>query len=246
MEPTQIAWLAPRLADLGFLLDRDIPRGGHDALLLVAMRPTATLRHFDPERIEYWATDSEGRGRPAELTVASTMPLQRSVNWGPIEIVDRFEITNMFVSFGGMLLADRVVEPSHPGETAVIAAFSSPGPILANGGHSQPYDQFSAELAAFFARMMVPIDFAAGAEARISAADPAARYAMFLRHETARLAASELVRDAYGADARLVRAEAARIAEHYPDAWQDGEALLADLGLSREALRTALRTSATG
>jgi hypothetical protein len=246
METPSISSLAPRIADLGFLLDRDIPRGGRDALLLVAMRPVPTLRHFDPELIEYWATDGEGRGRPADLTLMSPMPLQRGFNWGLIEIVDRLGVTNMFISFGGTLLADHVVEPSSPGEPAVIAAFTSPGPILASGGHSQPYDQFAAELGAFFARMMVPIDFEAGAEARISAAEPAARYAMFLRHETARLSASELVRDAYGADARLVRAEAARIAEHYPDAWQVGEALLADLGLAPGGVRWASRTSARG
>jgi hypothetical protein len=232
--------LGALVADLGFLLDRDLPSGERDALLVLALRESPTRLHFDPELVEYWAADETGRGRRSELTFATGMPLRRTFSWGSIEVVDRFGVSNSFVSLGGVLEARRLDAGS------AVAAFSSPGPILRRGGHSQAYDQFAAELTAFFARMMVPIDFMPGAEALISNADPADRYAMFLQHELTRLGANEQVRNAYGADARLVRAEALRLVQHRADAWAAGAGLLDALGLARDRLRTVSPSSATG
>lgn len=240
MEPNEFASRAALVADLGFLLRWDLPSNGHDAMLVVAIRARPTHHHFDPELVSYWKADGKGRGHRADLTFTTEMPVHRHVSWGSIEVVDRFGIANTFVSFGGTLDARRL------DETTAVAIFTSPTPILRRGGHSQTYDQFAAELTAFFARMMVPIDFVPGAESRISEAEPATRYAMFLHHELARLAASELVRLAYATDARMVRAEAARLAARSPDAWEAGARLLQRIGLSREGPRTALPSSATG
>lgn len=216
---------AALIANLGFLVPRDIPTLGQDAMLVVALRRKPTERHFDPELIIHWRTGADGRGHRSELTQASSMPRLLEFSWGPIEIVDRFGISNTFVSFGGSLAADR-----DPGG-AVIATFRSRGPILRRGGHSQRYDSIAAALAGFFGRLLVPIDFQPGAERLISAATPVTRYAAFLQHEVPRLGI-QLVREAYGADARLLHAEAERLRLRDPRAWEDGAALLTRLGLS--------------
>jgi hypothetical protein len=213
------------VANLGFLVARDIPTPGRDALLVVALRATPTERHFDPELILYWRTGADGRGHRADLTHACTMPRRTDFSWGPIEIVDRFGITNTFISLGGSLAADRDAAGT------VIATFRSRGPILRRGGHSQRYDSIAAALSAFLGRLLVPIDFQSGAERLISSTPPVTRYAAFLQHEVPRLGIRP-VRDAYGADARLLHAEADRLRLRDPRAWEDGGALLARLGLS--------------
>jgi hypothetical protein len=224
---------AALVGDLGFLVRRDIPTVGQDALLVVALREAPTERHFDPELILYWRTGASGRGSRAELTHASTMPTLTEFSWGSIEIIDRFGISNTFVSFGGALAAEGDVSGT------VIASFRSRGPILRRGGHSQRYDSIAAALGGFFGRLLVPIDFQPGAERLISAATPAARYAAFLQHEVPRLGI-QLVREAYGADARLLHAEADRLRLRDPRAWEAGAALLAQLGLSPTASRRLL------
>lgn len=216
---------AALVANLGFLVSRDIPTLGQDALLVVALRTVPTEQHFDPELIVYWRTGADGRGHRAELTQASAVPMLKEFSWGPIEIIDRFGISNTFVSCGGSLAAERDAAGT------VIATFRSRGPILRRGGHSQRYDSIAAALAGFFGRLLVPIDFQPGAERAISAATPATRYAAFLQHEVPRLGI-ELVREAYGADARLLRAEAERLRLRDPQAWEAGAALLAQLGLA--------------
>jgi hypothetical protein len=221
---------AALVADLGFLVHRDVPTVGQDALLIVALREAPTERHFDPELILYWRSGEDGRGHRSELTGASAVPRLTEFSWGPIEITDRFGISNTFVSFGGSLAAERDATGT------VIATFRSRGPILRRGGHSQRYDSIAAALAGFFGRLLVPIDFQPGAERLISAATPVARYAAFLQHELPRLGI-QLVREAYGPDARLVRAEAERLRLRDPRAWEDGAALLAQLGLSPGAGR---------
>jgi len=211
------------VADLGFLVRWDLPTSDHDAILVVALRERPTLRHFDPELVSFWQMGDDGRGHPAELTFDSTFPLERRVAWGPIRIVDRLGVRNTFVSFGATLRGERV-DPA-----TVVLTFISSGPILRRGGHSQRYDLLAAELSAFYARLLVPVDFTPGAEARIGHSDPLVLYAAFLQHEVARLRSSELVREMFGTDARLVRAEAERVAARAPDAWAEAAALLSDL-----------------
>lgn len=216
---------ATLVADLGFLVRRDIPTAGEDALLVVALRAAPTERHFDPESVQYWRTDAKARGHPARLTCSSRAPQTSDFSWGPIEIVDRFGISNTFVALGGRL------ETAHDAAGGLVATFRSRAPIVRRGGHSQRYDGVAAALAGFLARLLVPIDFQPGAEELISAAVPVTRYAAFLQHEVPRLGIP-LVRDAYGTDARLVRAEAERLQLRDPLAWDRGAVLLARLGLA--------------
>ena len=229
---------APLVADLGFLLAHDLPFNGTDALLVVALREEPTLRHFDPELLSYWRTDDDGRGRKRELTLASAMPLDVACSWGPIEIEDRLGETNTFFTVGGRLRARRIAADE------AVVTISSPGPILSRGGHSQPYDRLSAELTAFVARVLVPIDFVPGAEAMVSRATPLARYAAFLGYDLRRIDDSQLVRESYGTDARVVRAEADRLRRRYPADWDAGGRLLAELGL--EPAESLERASAPG
>lgn len=217
------------VADLGFLVHRDMPRDGRDALLVIAMRDQPTERHFDPEVITYWRTDARGRGGRAEITASSPMPMATQFSWGAIETVDRLGVANTFVSFGGQLVARR------PEPGAVITTWSSPGPILSRGGHSQGYDHLAAEVSAFFARLLVPIDFVPGAEQLVATATPLTRYAAFLRHDIGLLRSSDRVRALHGVDARLVSAEAERMRRHEPMAWAAGTQLLAQLGLHDSA-----------
>jgi hypothetical protein len=230
---------APLVADLGFLLRWDLPSSGRDALLVIAIREEPTERHFDPESITYWRTDHAGHGGPAELDFATRVPLRTDVSWGPIEITDRFGVTNTWVSVGGTLEAERT------DLSTIVATFRSPGPILEQGGHSQGYDRLGAAMTAFFARLKAPISAIPGAERRLSAARPIERYAAFLRHDVGRIASSDLVRDAYGPEARLVTAEADRLRRRDPAAWEGGARLLTDLRLATD-LRTASPASATG
>lgn len=222
---------AALVADLGFLVRWDLPTDARDALLVIALRERFTNRHYDPELIGYWHTGEDGRGHPAELSLPSGMPLETEFSWGPITIVDRFAVTNTWVSFGGILRAKRI----RP-DTAIIT-FSSRAPILRRGGHSQRYDAVAGAVSSFFGRLLVPIDFQPGAERLIGATAPIVRYAAFLQHEEPRLATSELVREVYGPDARLVRAEAARLQHSEPEAWRAGGRLLEELGLALDEER---------
>jgi hypothetical protein len=219
---------AALVSDLGFLVRRDIPTPSQDALLVVALRPAPTERHFDPEVIGYWRTGDDGRGHRAELTTGHRMPMLAECSWGPIEITDRYGISNTFLSFGASLSADRDAAGT------VIATFRSRAPIFRRGGHSQRYDAIAAAVAGFFGRLRVPVNFVPGAEACLSEATPVVRYAAFLRYELPRLEL-RLVRDAYGPDARLVRAEVDRLRRRDPGAWEDGRALLDRIGLSPPA-----------
>ncbi|MEO6059443.1 MAG: hypothetical protein ABIQ05_05715, partial [Candidatus Limnocylindria bacterium] len=153
-----IADAAEQLRHFGFLLVSPQPAGVGGSRLLMALRDRPTLEHFDPELIRYWRTGEDRRGHPAELTRDSRLPLQAQFSWGLIAVVDRYAIENEFATLGGELIA----EATAPDTT--VAVFSSPGPILRLGGHSQDVDRVAPELGAFFGRMMVPIDFEPGVE----------------------------------------------------------------------------------
>jgi hypothetical protein len=215
---------AALVADLGFLVRWDVPARDRDAVLVVALRETPTQRHYDPERIVVWRTGAKRRGQRADLTFTTPMPVQTSFSWGPIEIVDRLGVSNTFVSFGGDLVAERV------GPDTAVVTLRSDAPIMRRGGHSQRYDRIAAEITAFFGRLRAAIDVLPAFEARLASATPLERYAAFLRHDAERLASSELVREHYGPDARLVRAEAQRLRTFEPQAWTAGGQLLAEVG----------------
>jgi hypothetical protein len=223
-----IAWApaaARLLADLGFsLINSSHPDAPSGANLLVALRAIPTLHHFDPEAVTYW-TPVEGRGRPASLERQTPVPLEALVSWGGVRVVDRLGVDNWFLTFGGTLHAVTV------DEAETVAALRSPAPIARRGGHSQGLDPLAAEIGAFFGRLMVPVDFEAGAETRLAATPPLELYAAFVRDARDRLAAAAEFRTAETAFAGWIAGQAARLVAHEPEVWAAGADLLGRLGI---------------
>jgi hypothetical protein len=216
---------AERLLHLGFLLVSPFPPGAADSELLVSLRREPTVQHFDPEAVRYWHTGQDRRGHATELEFGTPTPVTGTFTWGKIEVIDRFGVENNFVTLGGKVEADRVSDEE------LVAVFRSPAPILRTGGHSQAVDQVALELAAFFARAMVPIDFDPGVEEAIAAADPLSRYAGFVAFEAERYHGHPLLRQEHAAQAQILSGEAERLRTTQPGAWERGNALLRRLDL---------------
>ena len=79
-------------------------------------------------------------------------------------------------------------------DDVVVAAFASPAPLLRRGGHSQGWDAGADAIGAFFARLMVAVDFKPGFEPASATADPLTRYAAFVRDAAGREPTSSEVR----------------------------------------------------
>ena len=211
--------LAGRLRHWGFLANPDLPDGPGPAFLLVALRPAPTLQHYDPEAVDYWVTE-RGRGQRRTLTHDTPMPRSEDFAWGLIRLVDRLGVSNEYLTFGGHIDAASV-------DDVVVAAFTSPAPLLRRGGHSQGLDPGADAVGAFFGRLMVAVDFAPGFEAAFAEAAPAIRYAAFIRDGLDRR------RDRPGAELvdgglnRLLRTEGARLRTAEPGQWEAAGALLA-------------------
>ena len=222
-------WLGPaahELAHLGFVLrDGSLPGTVPGPRLLVALRPTPTLRHFDPEEATFWAFDG-ARGtlatiRRGDVGSGPALPAERPFSWGRIRIADRVPVSNQFLSFGGTLRAART-----PDDTLVLA-FTSPAPILRWSGHSQLVDRFADELGSFFGRLMVPVDFQDGAEARIGEASPEGLYAAAVRLADRRLERDRVARASTTSRwTRRSNTAVHRLRRDAPEAWSEGEALL--------------------
>ena len=211
---------------LGFLdVNGTTPEAAGGANLVVALREHPTLTHFDPERVEHWVV-ADGRGRPAEITRATELPLDRPFSWGTIRVVDRLEVYNSFLTFGGTVRA-------LARDTTTLVVLSSQAPILRSTGHSQGVDLSTGEVGAFFARMMVPIDVSPGAEARISTASPIAIYAAFNVSVQERLGESGELREAHPDFVAWCRRERRRLGEQFGADWEAGQILAAELRLGR-------------
>lgn len=208
---------AAQLAGWGFVAHADLPDGSGDAYLLVALRDRPTLRHFDPETVDLWVTRG-GRGVPLQV-IRSTPELDLAYSWGTVAIVDRLGISNEYVTFGGRLATSRL-------DGMTVVTLVSPAPILRRGGHSQGWDEAAVDLAAFFGRVMIAVDYKPGFEARMSAADPIARYAAFIEDSVRRYEAAPALRLDHGALWTLLRSEASRLEKTHPDAWAAGGALV--------------------
>jgi hypothetical protein len=209
-----------RLADLGFLAGPDLPDRPGPAYLLVALRDLPTLRHYDPEAVEYWVTQ-QGRGVRASLTRFTPLPVDRTFSWGMIRLYDRLSVTNEYLTFGGHLSAAEV-------DGATIAVFTSPVPMLRRGGHSQIWDEGTDVLAAFFARLVAAIDVQPNLEKRLAATDPYTRYAAFLADVVGRYRASPELRSIDPRVWSLLRAEESLMRRVHAEAWQAGATILAD------------------
>jgi hypothetical protein len=205
------------LADLGFLASSDLPDRPGPAYLLVALRDPPTFRHFDPEAVEYWISEGD-RGIRRTLTRATRLPIDCDFSWGLIRIVDRLRVTNEYLTFGGRLIADVV-------ERVVVAAFTSPVPLLRRGGHSQGWDRGADSLGAYFARLMVPVDFAPGFEGRVARATPTTRYAAFVADSMARCRASTVLRAGQSELWSLLQTEERRLRAERPSEWVAGTVL---------------------
>jgi hypothetical protein len=209
--------VAGRLDQWGFLAYPDLPDGPGPAFLLVALRPQPTLRHYDPEAVDYWVMDA-GRGVRRTLSTKDHMPRSEEFSWGMIRLVDRLGISNEYLTFGGHLdaaLIDRVV----------VAAFASPVPLLRRGGHSQVWDVGADAIGGFFGRMMVAVDFKPGFETIFGDATPLTRYAAFVRdaHQRLRAQRSAAADDDFR---RLLEHEATRLQSTAPDEWTAAGELL--------------------
>ena len=225
-------WLAEterELAHLGFVLrDGSAPAMTPGPRLLVAFRDHPTLEHFDPEVATYWMA-SDGRGRVATLgrsVIAALTGGSRSASevktwsWGSVRITDRVPVSNGFLGFGGTLLVGTT------DASATYAAFTSRAPIVRWAGHSQGVDSLVDEVGAFFARLMVPVDYQPGAEARVANAEPEVLYSVFLAHSIRRLRSSRRLREADPRTAGWLEHEGHRLEREAPGRWAEGQELL--------------------
>lgn len=211
---------AQLLRDWGFLAHPDLPDKPGPAYLLVAIRARPTLRHYDPELVEFWVTDETGRGVREAVTYASRLPREVEVSWGRISVIDRKGVTNQYLTFGGQLTAWRIDEE-------VICVFSSPAPLLRRGGHSQGWDAGSQNVGGFFGRFRAAAGYEREFEALAARADPVARYAAFVNELVARYRASDYLRDHYPRLWTLMAQEERRLKGEHPSAWEGGADLLA-------------------
>ena len=216
-----VAHAASLLADWGFLAEPDLPDRPGPAYLLVALRDRPTLRHYDPELVEYWVSE-HGRGTKRELTRHSPLPLETDFSWGIIRIVDRLAVSNEYVTFGGHLSAAEV-------DGMTVAVFTSDAPLLRRGGHSQGWDHGAEALAAFFGKLLIAVDFTPGFEARAAAVDPLTRYAAFLSDLVGRYPRAPVLRDQHPELWILLQSEARRLAIDHPSEWTAGGELMASL-----------------
>jgi hypothetical protein len=224
------AWPAPAaglLANLGFTLINGSQPGMRGSHLLVALRSQPTLRHFDPEAVTFYEP-AGAKARPA--TVDRSLALRRParpVLWGHVHVVDRLAEENRFLSFGGVLRAAAIRE-GH--EDMIVLDLLSPGPILRWGGHSQGTDALSGAIGAFFGRLIVPIDFTPGVEARIDGVSPEVLYAAFLMDLVDRSAAARRIRSSAGELDAWTRAECGRV-HRSEETRAAAERLLVEVGL---------------
>lgn len=213
--------LAAELLDSwGFLVDPDLPDRPGPAYLLVAMRAHPTLRHYDPELVEYWATDEHGHGVRETISFASHMPHECGFSWGRISVIDRLGVTNSYLTFGGALRAERI-----GGD--VIGVFRSPAPLLRRGGHSQGWDSGAHSVGGFFGRFRAAAGYEYEFEQLAATSDPVTRYAAFVNEFVSRYRSSLYLRDHYPKLWSLMLAEERRLQGDHPGAWQGGIRLLA-------------------
>lgn len=223
-----VRWIsaaAALMADLGFsLVNGDDPAAPGGANLLIALRASPTLRHFDPEQVEWWRFDGT-HGRSAVLDRSGDPPPAQPFSWGRIRIIDRLGVENDWIGFGGTLRVTDIDDATR------LVQFHAPAPIYRWAGHSQGLDWLTDEAGAFFGRLMVPIDFREGAEQLVGEADPRAIYAAFVQDawhrfaETARLVAAEPDLAAWA------RREGHRLEEADPEMVAKGRRLRIALGL---------------
>jgi hypothetical protein len=209
----------PHLANLGFLANSDLPDRAGPAYLLVGLRAQPTLRHFDPEVVQYWVTIN-GRGIRQTVTRSSPLPIDREFSWGLIRTTDRLAVTNEFLTFGGRVRAEMV-------DDVLVVVFTSPAPILRRGGHSQRWDPGAEHIGAYFARLLLAVDLIPDFERRAAETGVVARYAAFLADAAARFRACPALRDTEPDAWHVLQTEARRVRDTHPADWHAGRELAA-------------------
>lgn len=226
--PDDAGWIGRArsvIHDLGFSIVTAVDRLNPAATeLVVAVREAPTLRHFDPEVVDFWVPES-GRSRPREIDRDSRMPFAGRFEWGRISIADRLGLTNQWLSFGG------TVRAADLDDDTTVVLFHSPAPIQRWSGHSQGLDLMTTEMGAFFGRLMIPIDFEPGAEARLVATDPFVLYCAFVAEAVAREGRSHRLIQSDRPFAAHVGSEARRLRSADPQAWAAGCDLLKSLAI---------------
>lgn len=212
---------AQLVSELGFLHVPGPPLSANRAYLFAALRPRPTLRHFDPERIDFWQA-SGGRGLVTCLDWRSRPPADTEFEWGAIRLVDRLGMVNDFVGFGGRLAVTR--SPSE-----MVAVFSSPAPILSRGGHSQGWDPGADEVATYLARLRAAAGSSRQLEVRLAAMPPEAVYASFVASTLVRHQNVERLAGWHPTTLALHRRERGRLRRQAPAVWAMGEELARDL-----------------
>jgi hypothetical protein len=207
------------LRNWGFLADPDLPDRPGPAYLLVAIRPEPTLRHYDPELVEYWITSETGYGVREAITFASRLPRQLDFSWGRISVIDRKGVANRYLSFGGTLRAERI-------DGEVICVFESPAPLLRRGGHSQGWDTGAHSVGGFFGRFRAAAGYQHEFETLAAQTDPVTRYAAFVSEFVARYRRSEYLRDHYPKLWTIMLTEERRLRAQHPSQWAASVELL--------------------
>jgi len=202
------------LHDIGFLLVPGSPFAPAPAYLIVGLRAAPTFEHFDADRIDYWQT-VDGRGRAASLDWPTRVPAVGDFAWGEIRIVDRLNVRNEFVTFGGHLQVSVV-------DGIKVCVFSSEAPIVARGGHSQAWEAGAQEVVAFLGRLRAAADPRISFERRAAALSPVALYSSFVWDSMRRTAATEHHASwTHGDPLELVH-ERRRLHDNFAQEWQAG------------------------
>lgn len=205
------------LADLGFLIVPNVLERDIEGFLLVAIRDHPTLRHYDPEEVDYWI-DAGLHGAPVTLWSGTQTPLHDAFSWGVIRLVDRLRVTNDFLTFGGTLRAERI-------EGTTVAVFRSMAPMVQLGGHSQVADPLAIPLAAFLGRLRGAMTVSPAVERQVIAAAPLTRYAACISDGATRFEHAPLLQDLHPEAWHLFQTERARFLVDHVATWAAGEAL---------------------
>ena len=212
------------LEELGFLHVPGPPLSASRAYLFVAIRRRPTLRHFDPERVDHWLA-IDGTGQPSSIE-RGRQRSEEGFAWGGIKIVDRLNIANEYVGFGGRLSIERIDE-------VTVAVFSSEAPILARGGHSQGWDPLAEEATGFDARLRAAVGRSRDLEAHALSMPPVSLYAAFVADTLAREEAAARRVSWHPVTQALLRREARRLASDAREDWAAGKTLVARLTEAR-------------
>lgn len=210
LKPTTGAEL---LSQLGFLHVPGSPLVAGHAYLFVAIRRRPTLRHFDPQRAEFWLTQQQ-RGKRQSIDWW-TRDTEMDYAWGGIRIADRLGVSNDYVSFGGQLSVERVNDVK-------VAVFRSAAPILAAGGHSQDCDPLAHVVAGFLARLRAVAGRGLKQEAVLASLSPVALYSAFVADCLRRYDDADRLSSWRPRTVSLLQAEARRLREQSPDEWSAG------------------------